>query len=325
MKIQLSTFALLVIATSLHAQRTPVDGIAATVNDQPILWSEVNRLVTVQSGQIYRERGSMTALEYAEQLKEIQDSALEELINRKLILNKFEESKGQLRPLFVEIEEDRIIRERYDGDTKLFYEDLNRNQMTRGQFRRQVRDTIVVQQMRIINAAPPLFVTPQEMKETYEASKALFRQDGLVSIRTISIHRSEETFPEEKQKALAESIREKLVDGGDFASMARTYSQDYSAKDGGLKAGLSRGDLSRKFGDLAFSLPIGEVSPIVETVSYFVILRVESRQEEFIPPLKEVENQVRMLAIQQKRKKAVEQWLDRLRADAVIEIFERTG
>jgi parvulin-like peptidyl-prolyl isomerase len=77
--------------------------------------------------------------------------------------------------------------------------------------------------------------------------------------------------------ARAQEIRERIVGGGDFGEIARDESADsISAANGGL-LDITRGQTVAAFDSAAFSLPIGQVSPLLRTTYGHHILRVESR------------------------------------------------
>ncbi|MDE7102111.1 MAG: peptidyl-prolyl cis-trans isomerase, partial [Bacteroidales bacterium] len=71
--------------------------------------------------------------------------------------------------------------------------------------------------------------------------------------------------------------------GERFQSLAALYSQDPgSARKGGDFGYGARGDWASEFESMAFSLPVGEVSPIFETQFGFHILEVLDRKGELV-------------------------------------------
>ncbi|MEJ2110786.1 MAG: peptidylprolyl isomerase, partial [Acidobacteriota bacterium] len=81
---------------------------------------------------------------------------------------------------------------------------------------------------------------------------------------------------EEAVRAKAESVLEKLKAGGDFAALAREYSEDQgSAEQGGYLGTFPRGRMVKEFEDAAFSLEPGQISELVRTPDYgFHIIKV---------------------------------------------------
>ncbi|HEU0051528.1 MAG TPA: peptidylprolyl isomerase [Longimicrobium sp.] len=73
----------------------------------------------------------------------------------------------------------------------------------------------------------------------------------------------------------AERVLEELRAGGDFEVLARRYSQDPSASQGGMLGWFREGQMVRPFEQMAYSLRPGETSPIVETEYGYHIIKLE--------------------------------------------------
>lgn len=69
-------------------------------------------------------------------------------------------------------------------------------------------------------------------------------------------------------KAKAEGILKQVKAGGDFATLAKKYSQDSSAANGGDLGYFSKGQMVKPFSDAAFSLQPGQVYPTVVQSQY---------------------------------------------------------
>ncbi|HZG58728.1 peptidylprolyl isomerase [Paenibacillus sp.] len=78
--------------------------------------------------------------------------------------------------------------------------------------------------------------------------------------------------------ALAEEVRAKLIGGGDFAALAKQYSDDPGSKEnGGLYADAPVSNWVPEFKQAAMELPLGEISEPVETSYGYHIMKVEAR------------------------------------------------
>lgn len=76
-------------------------------------------------------------------------------------------------------------------------------------------------------------------------------------------------------RAKAESVLEQIRKGGDFAALAREYSEDPgSAQQGGYLGPFPRGQMVKELEDTAFSLKPGEVSGLVRVSYGFHIIKV---------------------------------------------------
>jgi len=112
----------------------------------------------------------------------------------------------------------------------------------------------------------------------------------------------------------AKQILSQLQAGGDFVSLARTYSQDISTRDTGGDLGyFPKGILtSPEVEAAAFALQPGQISAVIpSSLGYHIVQVVQRNPDMEISP----EN-LRLL-----RDKAVQEWLDGLRAAADIQRF----
>lgn len=75
-------------------------------------------------------------------------------------------------------------------------------------------------------------------------------------------------------KAKAESILAQIKAGGDFAALAKQYSQDSTAANGGDLGFFSKGQMVKPFEDAAFALQPGQVSSVVKTQYGYHIIKV---------------------------------------------------
>lgn len=75
-------------------------------------------------------------------------------------------------------------------------------------------------------------------------------------------------------KAKAEEVLAKVKAGEDFATLAKQYSQDTTASNGGDLGFFAKGKMVPEFEAAAFALKVGEVSGIVKTVYGYHIIKV---------------------------------------------------
>lgn len=87
---------------------------------------------------------------------------------------------------------------------------------------------------------------------------------------------------EAEAKARALEVKQKLDAGGDFAALAKQYSDDPGSKENG---GFYDADVSgfvKEFADAAKTLPIGKISDPIKTEYGFHIMKVEERKQDQI-------------------------------------------
>ena len=82
-----------------------------------------------------------------------------------------------------------------------------------------------------------------------------------------------------RNRALADSVRQVLVNGGDFEALARKYSSDRTVETNGGHLGyIASGRLPYNFEKTAYSLTPGKISEVVESNAGYHIIKVGKRR-----------------------------------------------
>jgi len=117
-----------------------------------------------------------------------------------------------------------------------------------------------------------------------------------------------------------EEILAKAKSGEDFGELARQHSEDDGSKEnGGLYENFGRGRMVKPFEEAAFSVPVGEISPIVETDFGFHIIKVIDRKKE-TRPLEEVRPELEARIKQEKKTGGYQSYLAKLKESAEFKI-----
>jgi peptidyl-prolyl cis-trans isomerase D len=117
----------------------------------------------------------------------------------------------------------------------------------------------------------------------------------------------------------AKEILDRLGKGEDFAHLARTYSQDDKAKDGGDWGSDAWTQLSTNEVAAIRKLGVGEVSPKVERPDGTAILKVTEKEPEKIQPLDVVKPRIRSILEDQKSRDLAAEKIGRLEKSALRE------
>lgn len=128
-------------------------------------------------------------------------------------------------------------------------------------------------------------ISDEELKKYYDSHKDEFKKDEVeashILLKTVDDNNkplSDDKKAEAKKKA-EEALKE-VKSGEDFAKVAKKYSQDSTASDGGKLGFFSRGQMVAEFEEAAFSMKKGEVSNLVETQYGYHIIKVTDRVNE---------------------------------------------
>jgi peptidyl-prolyl cis-trans isomerase SurA len=295
-----------------------IDGIAATVNGEVITYSQVRMLVGPRERMLRQQyRGA----EFDQKMQEIHDAALQDLIDRALIVHAFKEEKLQLPDYFVDQRMNEIIRENFGGDRNTFIKTLQAQNFSLSEFRKAEYEKIVVAAMRGKNVKSTTVASPTKIEEYYRTHRDQFTSKEEVKLRMIMIPSRASQGNAAAQKAMAEEIQGKLGGGADFARMAQMYSEDSTRDLGGDWGWIERKTLAGPLEEIAFSLKPGKISKIVEVGGNYYILKVDERRGGVTKSLAEVRTDVEKKLLQEESQRLQENWLASLRQKATIRKF----
>jgi len=180
---------------------------------------------------------------------------------------------------------------------------LKQNNVTEDQLREDLRENLPVQkvQERVAGNAEP---SDEEIQNYYEKNKeAQFTTPAQRCVRHILFNKD--------QKQKAEEVKQQLEDGGDFAKLAKEYSQDPgSAVQGGDLGCLGKGETVPEFEQAAFGAEQGEIVGPVQTEFGYHIIQVTDIKPAQTRSLQEVESQIRSQLSSEKQSEAFGKWVE---------------
>ena len=142
--------------------------------------------------------------------------------------------------------------------------------------------------------AQTIQISDAQIQSYYNSHRDQYRTPERVHARHILLstaNKSKDEVP--KIKAQAEDLLKKIKAGGDFAELAKKYSQDPgSAVKGGDLGWVVRGQTVKNFEDAAFSLKPKEISNVITTEYGFHIIQVLEKEPAHEQTLDEVRNQI---------------------------------
>jgi len=157
-------------------------------------------------------------------------------------------------------------------------------------------------------------VTQSDLQSYYNQHQDEYRVPEQVNVRHILIKSPApgadgkvDQKADEAAKAKAEDILKQIKAGGNFADLAKKYSEDPgSAKNGGSLSWIGKGRTVPEFEKAAFSLPKGGTSDVVKSSYGYHIIHVDDKQEAHVKSLDEVKPQIEAVLRQQKAARAAE-------------------
>jgi len=305
-----------------------LDGILVVVNSSVITYLQVQDPI-YQQVQSARARYGNDPTNYYAKVKEFQEAQMESLERSKLILDDF--AKGEYTTNWVDqaVEEaiKQEIKETYGGSRTRLIKTLQAVGRTYEDYKKQQRESVIVGALAHLHSTGKIIISPAAIEKYYSDHADDFKVEDQVKLRTIKIAQPPGSPPGASKQLAAEILRK--IDGGvPFAEMAKEFSSDEHRAAGGEWGGwVPRTDLAAPLREAAFSLKPGQRGPVVElpdeatgdAICY--LLMVDDVQPAHVSPLSEVQGAIERMLQAQKGKVLLDQWIQRLKAKSLIEMF----
>ena len=317
--LALALIALISLARTGSAQEV-LDGVAAVVNGDVITFSQVRELVGAREKSL---RDTYKGEELVAKVKEVRIAALNDLIDRQLIIQEFKKNKLTIPEYIVEDQVQSIIRTDFGGDRNAFHRTLEAQGYTLARFKEIENEKIIVQAMRQKFVKVNTIVPPKEVDAAYAANHEEFSTPEQIKLRMIVLKKDSAGAGAggETKKKMAEEIRAKVKGGAEFEKVAQMYSEDSSQDSGGDWGWVDRHTLNDELTKTAFALKPGQVSNVVEVGDNYYLLYVEAKKNASVKPLAEVRTDIEKKLLQAERTKAQQKWIEGLRKKAFIKTF----
>ncbi|GJG88227.1 hypothetical protein tb265_34080 [Gemmatimonadetes bacterium T265] len=275
-------------ATPATAPVAPVDvdRVVAVVGTTPILYSELLDEVNMR-----RASNALQIPADSTAREKLYRDVLNDMVGGELLVQRARQEK-------VEIDEDQLtkqvddqikqVRTQFPSETE-YRAALRANGLgTPDEYRKRLLETLrrsrmqqeLLQKLRRDEKLPGSPVTDQELDEAYQQNLGhLPKREATVSIKQIIVAPKPTAKARAAARAKADSDEVELAKGGDFAQIAKRDSQDPgSAPQGGDLGWNRRGAMLKEFDEMMFALPVGRVSPVVQTAYGYHIIKVDRAQ-----------------------------------------------
>ena len=293
-----------------------LDGIAAVVNDDVITFSQVRDLV----GPIEKAaREQFKGNELVEKVKELRLKAINDLIDRQLILQEFRKQKFNIPEHFIDDRIATLTREEFGGDRSAFIRTLAAQGYTLEKFKQMETEKMIVQAMRGQMVKGDTAVPENKIVAYYGAHREEFTSEDQIKLRMIQIRKSDSDS--EGRRKMIEEIREKIMGGSEFQDRARMYSEDSTQEPGGDWGWINRRTLNESLSKTAFAMKPGQVSQVIELGNSYFLLYIEAKKNAETKPLSAVRDDIEKKLLQEQRQAAHSAWVSKLRKKAYIKMF----
>jgi len=269
---------------------------------------------------VHRERISRQGKQISDdQMAELKKDILEGLIEREVLYQ--ESQKAGIKIADQKVNDQlAAIKKRFPNEEE-FKKALASMDLTEEEVRAQIQRGLAIRELIDQKVANKIAITDEETNAYYTGNPQLFNQPEKVKASHILI--KVEPTADDAKKAEAskkiEEIQQKLKEGGDFAELAKEYSEGPSSAKGGDLGYFQRGQMVKPFEDTAFSMKANEVSGRVETRFGYHLIKVYDKKPEQTLAYADVKDKIAQRLKQEKVEKDATQYVENLKKDAKVE------
>lgn len=262
----------------------------------------------------------LTAGNQSNELKSMDTNRLRQVIResatqfgeRKLL----ERAAKEAGTVLTQEEIDSYLQNQYQqaGGEDKFLEVLVSNGMDPDYVKEFIKSDLLIQSYLEVVVNTEIEIPEEEIQKAYQ-------EDKTASVRHILLltQGKNETEKVEIRKRM-ETILTRAKSGEDFSMLAKEYSEDPGSKEnGGLYEDFGRGRMVKPFEEAAFSVPIGEISDIVETTYGYHILKIVDRKKD-TRPLDEIRPELEDQIRQTKRNDFIQKHINKLKEDVSFQV-----
>lgn len=305
----------LIFLPAMAADKAPAGDKAAVVNGVVITRAQYDKEIEVHLQRVARQGRQMSE----EQLTKLKKDILDGLIEREVLYQ--ESQKAGIKVSDEKVNEQLAgIQKRFPSEEE-FKKALASMNLTEDEVRTQIQRGLAIRELIEQKVASKIIISDEDTKAYYDKNPQLFKQPEQVKASHILI--KVEPTADEAAKAAArkkiQDIQQKLKDGGDFAALAREYSEGPSGAKGGDLGYFSRGQMVKPFEDTAFAMKPGEVSDLVETRFGYHLMKVYEMKPEQTLAYGDVKDKIAQRLKQEKIETEANLYVQNLKKDAKVE------
>ena len=299
------TALLLLVATACGGgdEAVPKDAVAV-VGDSEIPKKDFDVLMA-QAKKSYQTQERPFPKAGSPDYNTLKNQALQFLVQRAQFAQEAEDLDVEVTDKQIEDRLDQIKKQYFGGDDKKYAEQLKKQGLTEEQVRNDVESQLI-QEGILAKVTKDVKVTDAEIEAHYNKNKQQYGTPESRDIRHILV----------ADKKLADDLYAQIKGGGDFAQLAKKHSTDPGSKNQGGKLTVARGQTVEEFDKTAFLLPKNSLSKPVKTqYGFHLIEPLSAIKPAKTTPLAEVKESIRAQLLQEKKNKAMADWVEAVKKE----------
>ena len=297
-----------------------VDRIIAVVNDEIITLYEFNAAFDPYQDKI---ENNYKGKDKEAVIKQTRDGLLQRLIDNILIE---QEAKKSGVGIIVKDEEVMEVLQDVVAKQKLSMQDFLKNLAKEGNsiesVKKEIRGQMIRARLLRREIKSKILVSDEEIGEYYNKNRQEYEGKETVRIKQLLLLLPPNADKNIKAKMKNEALQlhKRVINGESFDLMIVNYSQGPAAAQGGDVGFIGRGTIIPEVETAAFSLPVGQVSEVIESSVGFHIIQVVDKKGAGLKPIAAVREEIKTKIEDEKLDKKFDEWIASIRAKSHIEI-----
>jgi peptidyl-prolyl cis-trans isomerase SurA len=221
---------------------------------------------------------------------------------------------------------DNIKKENKLENEEQFQAALKGEGLTMADLRRNLERSMLVQRVQQNEVMGKIGVSEEEARKYYDAHLNEFTTPQSATLREILVavptdnNKGVNVAADEAAKAKADDIRERVTKGGEtFEKLAAEVSDAPSKANAGLIGPISLNDLSADLRKMIDGMKPGDVTPTTRMARGYQLYKLEALTVAQTMPFEQARDQIGDRVFTDKRKVEYQKYLEKLRAQAIIE------
>jgi peptidyl-prolyl cis-trans isomerase SurA len=277
-----------------------------------------------QRGQQFDLKSEQSDAQLRKALDEITPQIIVNVIDDMLIVQRGRELGYKLTDEQFKSAVDSIKKENKIETDEQFQAALKQENMTMADLRRNFEKQMIVSRVEQNEVFGKVGVTEDEAREYYDSHLTEFTTPPSVTLREILItvpadSKGINVAADDEAKERASQIRERAVKGEPFAKLAGDLSEAPSKANAGLIGPISLKDLSPDLRKVIEPLKPGQLSEVFRNSRGYQVVKLESSTPAQTMPFDQAREQISDRVFTGKRKQEFGKYLEKLRAQAIID------
>ena len=312
---------LMIILGSAAAGAQVVDRIVAVVNDDIITLSELN---IAFAGYAKRIEDGYKGPDKEAFLRQNKEVFLQQMINQLLI----EQEAKKTGAGMIVIKDEEVMEVIRDIVTKnkMTLDEYTRKLAAEGQSLDVVKKEIKTQMLRMRllrrEVQSKILITSEEIGEYYNKHRQDYEGKEAARVKQIFLPAGADLPRAQREKIgeFARQLHSRIARGESFDELAAQYSKGPAAAQGGDIGYVEKGVVLPAVEKAAFSLPVGQLSEVIETEAGYHILVVVDKRGAGLKPIETVRDEIKAKIEEEKLEKKYGEWIEDLRKKAFIDV-----